>query len=163
MKEIPGLPGYLATKDGRIQSPTGLWLAHSDNGNGYKYFSVQRRLAPRRRAAHWAICSAFHGEKPGPGYEVRHLNGKRDDNRASNLTWGTRAENRADDLQPGMPPPKGKLSREDVEEIRKLASVEPRTAWEKSIGHTNYSEIARQFGVTPTHVGSIVQGKTWRV
>lgn len=161
MKEIPGLPGYLATRGGQIISPTGIWLAQSGNGNGYQYFSVQRYLAPRRRAVHWAICSAFHGPKPSPDLEVRHLNGVRDDNRASNLAWGTRVQNRADSRQPGHPPSRGGLTREYVDEIRRLAALGPQTAREKSIGHVNYAAIGRRFGVTGVSVRFIVNGETW--
>lgn len=159
MKEIPGLPGYFATEGGRIRTPTGLWAAQSDNGNGYLYFSVQRRFAPRRRAVHWAVCSAYHGSKSSPELEVRHLNGIKSDNRFDNLAWGTRVDNRRDSRQFGHPPARGKLTREDVEEIRRLASLSPRTAREKSIGHVSYADIARRFGVTPTHVAHISLGR----
>lgn len=149
MKEIPGLPGYLATEDGRIRTPTGRWAAQSDNGNGYLYFSVQRRYAPRRRAVHWAVCSAYHGPKPHPDMEVRHGNGIRSDNRSVNLSWGTTEDNRADSRKFGHPPARGKLTREQVEEIKILAAR----------GDLSKAEIGRRYGVTGTHVGHIHYGR----
>jgi hypothetical protein len=50
----------------------------------------------RTQAAHVLVCTAFHGPKPGPGYEVLHGDGNPANNRADNLRWGTKAENRAD-------------------------------------------------------------------
>jgi HNH endonuclease/NUMOD4 motif len=56
--------------------------------NGYYGVSV----AGRQEYRHVLVCTAFHGPKPAPGYEVRHLNGIKGDDRADNLAWGTRAE-----------------------------------------------------------------------
>ena len=159
IKEVPGLPGYFATSDGRIRTPTGRWASQKDNGNGYLYFSVQRRYAPRTRAVHVAVCTAYHGEKPSPELEVRHLNGDKRDNRPEDLAWGTRAQNASDGRKLGHPPPRGRLTREDVEEIKRLASRPPQTVREKSIGHVNYVPIADRFGITPTHVQHIVRGR----
>lgn len=33
------------------------------------------------------VCAAFNGKKPGPHYEVDHINTIRTDNRADNLRW----------------------------------------------------------------------------
>lgn len=41
------------------------------------------------------VCSAFHGKKPGPKYEVDHINTIRTDNRADNLRW---VENRRENM-----------------------------------------------------------------
>jgi hypothetical protein len=159
---IPELDGYRATDDGRIQSPTGKWLALHDNGNGYLYFGIQRRFGPnRQRAAHIAICSAFHGPKPFEGAEVRHLDGNKRNLSPSNLAWGTRVDNRKDSLGVGHPAPRGKLNRAQVEEILAIVAAGPKTPREISIGHVNYSEIARRFGVTSTHIRLIVNGDTW--
>lgn len=51
--------------------------------------------------AHVLVCETFHGLKPSPRHEVRHLNGNAIDNRAENLAWGTHAENMQDMLRHG--------------------------------------------------------------
>jgi hypothetical protein len=66
-----------------------------------KYGHVNARMTPddgraRNIAVHVSVCRAFHGEKPTPLHEVRHLNGDPLDNRPENLRWGTRKENAAD-------------------------------------------------------------------
>ena len=71
---------------------------HTPNG----YLHVVLCIDNRRIGAyaHRLVCEAFHGPAP-EGYEVRHLNGVRDDNRAENLRWGTRAEQEADKVRHG--------------------------------------------------------------
>jgi hypothetical protein len=161
-RSIPDLGGYLAANDGRIKSPRGRVLSLRDNGNGYLYFSVQRRFGlNRRRALHVAVCSAWHGPKPDPSHEARHLDGNKRNNSPGNLAWGTVAENKKDMLRPGLAPPRGKLSREDVEEIRVIIAKGPQTVREKSIGHCNYAAIARIFKVTRRHIKYIADGDAW--
>lgn len=48
---------------------------------------------------HVLVCEAFHGLRPSPQHEVRHKNGVGDDNRAENLEWGTRSDQRFDDVR----------------------------------------------------------------
>jgi len=45
---------------------------------------------------HRLVCEAFHGPAPEGCTVVRHLDGDPQNNRASNLAWGTPAENTAD-------------------------------------------------------------------
>ena len=49
--------------------------------------------------AHVIVCVTFHGARPtvdGERWEVRHLNGKGDDNRAENLQWAPHVVNEHD-------------------------------------------------------------------
>lgn len=63
--------------------------------NRYPRVTLSRGNAPSYCTVHVLVAEAFLGPRP-EGLEVRHLNGHRDDARASNLAWGTRAENVAD-------------------------------------------------------------------
>jgi hypothetical protein len=54
----------------------------------------------KRVKIHTLVCTAFHGD-PEPGQEVLHGDGVPSHNAASNLRWGTRAENMADMVQHG--------------------------------------------------------------
>ena len=58
-----------------------------------------RETGPMR--VHRLVCEAFNGPPPFEGAVVRHLNGIKTDNRATNLAWGTKAENTADMLRLG--------------------------------------------------------------
>ncbi len=112
-RPIPGASGYEASSRGRVRSidrpvrtkggvmgwRRGKVLKprpYSKYGHvnvGVKYDIDERG---RNVPVHILICRTFHGEKPEPAYEVRHLNGKAWDNRPENLRWGTRKENVAD-------------------------------------------------------------------
>lgn len=54
----------------------------------------------RRPYVHQLVAEAFIGPTPD-GMEVRHLNGAYNDNRLSNLAYGTRAQNVADSIAHG--------------------------------------------------------------
>ena len=94
--------GYEVDADGNIWSSSN-WrgygrrrLTPSPNSHGYPSVKVKTAEGMRKMLIHVAVCTAFHGRKPSPAHQVRHLNGDRSDNRAENLAWGTAAENAAD-------------------------------------------------------------------
>lgn len=94
------------------------------------------------------ICEAFHGSPP-VGYEVRHLNGHRSDDRADNLAWGTSAENSADMFRHGTAPlgethHNATLTDAQIAEIRSLK------------GKMLQREIAARFGTTQAYVSHIL-------
>lgn len=119
--------------------------------------------------AHRLVAEAFIGPLPD-GKEVDHLNSKKDDNRASNLTYVTPKENtrkahrdglchpRSGDDHPwklrpelvrrGEKHPGSKLSDADVEEIRRLLQTDCKQA-----------HIAKMFGVTQPLVSKIANNK----
>ena len=50
-------------------------------------------IGRRNIEIHLLVAQRYLGPKPGPGYQVDHINRVRDDNRVENLRWVTRAEN----------------------------------------------------------------------
>lgn len=96
------------------------------------------------------IADAFHGPKP-PGLQIRHLNGRKTDNRPRNLRYGTAAENHADTRKHGTlkgeNSPTAKLTRQQV--LRILKSPKPATAW------------AEKMDVTACTIRNIRRGKSW--
>lgn len=72
------------------------------NSHGYPSVKVRNPNGMKKMLIHTAVCAAFHGPKPSPDHQVRHLNGNRSDNRADNLAWGTAAENASDRARHGM-------------------------------------------------------------
>ncbi len=100
--DIPGYPGYKATANGEILSVSHNWRGYGERSldqdtNKDGYFIVRLQIGDKRlvRPVHRLVLLAFRGE-PENGYEARHLNGNRKDNRIENLAWGTREENAAD-------------------------------------------------------------------
>jgi hypothetical protein len=69
------------SRTGRVLKP---WL-----NKGYAHVNLGRG---HRTAVHQLVAEAFIGARSA-GTEVNHKNGQRDDNRATNLEWMTRAEN----------------------------------------------------------------------
>ena len=88
---IPNAPGYEASDLGEIRR-NGKVLKQG-RCFGYRYIGIAYASGRRCRRAHRVILEAFRGPDERP---VRHLNGVRDDNRLSNLRYGTQAENEAD-------------------------------------------------------------------
>ena len=89
---VPGTP-YEASNLGRVRNPkTGRIVGTCRLKNGY--FSLPGLLVQR------AILAAFDGPQP-PSIVARHGNDDRGDNRLTNLSWGTRAENAADTARAG--------------------------------------------------------------
>lgn len=62
---------------------------------GYMRVSLSREGVVSVRSVHSLVTEAFIGPRP-LGHEVRHLDGNPANNRLSNLTYGTRAQNEAD-------------------------------------------------------------------
>ena len=112
-KEIPSLPGYEASSDGRIKRLSCIItckdgqrhpyderiLAPKYDKDGYYIVMVSKKLGHKR--LHRLICEAFHGLPPKGKNEVRHLNGVKTDNRPGNIIWGSRAENIEDSRRHG--------------------------------------------------------------
>lgn len=78
----------------------GLVLSQSWSPVGRYEFSVYVGGIQRRQKTHRQVALAFIGE-PGPGEEVRHMNGDAGDNRVANLQWGSHTENMRDMLRHG--------------------------------------------------------------
>jgi hypothetical protein len=104
---------------------------------------------------HRAVCELFVGEPPSAGLVVRHLDCNKDNNRASNLAWGTHAENALDGVRNGR--------------IRKgpdspNTSVSPNEALSMRLMRNNgytYREIGEAFGVSRMTATRIVNHKEW--
>lgn len=110
---VPDYGGrYLAGDDGRIYSMLNGRHGLSDkprrllsamNKNGYFYVAISTGDGKRtsNKQVHRLVCAAFHGKPPSSKHEVRHLDGRRDNNVPSNLQWGTRTENCRDTIRHG--------------------------------------------------------------
>lgn len=98
-------PGYRVSSDGRIFSVGHNWrgygerelsqLPHTDG-----YLTVRLTIGGHRKrfAVHRLVAKQHLPPQPSVAHEVRHLDGNKLNNAASNLAWGTRKEN-ADDRE----------------------------------------------------------------
>lgn len=90
---------YRVTKDGRVFSGERELVAVYRDG----YLRVRLSADGRRErvCVHVLVALAYRGPRPSLRHEVRHLDGSRDNNRASNLAWGTWEDNVADRCKHG--------------------------------------------------------------
>jgi hypothetical protein len=91
---------YEASSDGQVRGPRKTLRLFPRKG-GYLGSNISFNGVRINFEAHVLVCEAFHGLRPLPHLEVRHLNGMRLDNRPENLCWGTKAENARDILRHG--------------------------------------------------------------
>lgn len=98
---------------------------------------------------HKLVMQAFVGEPNG--LEVCHTDGNEGNNELSNLRYGTKSENQIDMYRYGSKSSAGKLTPDEVAEIRHL--LENTNLYQKT--------IAKKYGITQTTVSEINAGKTF--
>lgn len=106
---------------------------------------------------HRLVCEAANGEPPTPDHEAAHScgNGHLGCCAKRHLSWKTHAENAADmhihgTVLKGDGHPVSKLTEAQAREIVALK------------GKVSQSKLAKRFGVCPSNIGSIQNGRTWR-
>ena len=158
-RQIANFPAYSVSDDGRI------WTSYC-KGRGGRVGSAWRVLTPtldrqgyrivrlysaggawKQRRVCRLVCEAFYGPAE-PGQECRHLDGNPANDAASNLAWGTSAENKADQKRHGTAPlgqshHNATLTDAQVAEIRALK------------GKMLQREIAAKFGITQGYVSEL--------
>ena len=107
-RSVPSAPGYAVTDDGRVISYKSRLLdvdrfemKQCLDKYGYPFVGLRVDGQRRKFSVHRLVAEAFLGPRPSPYHQVRHLDGVRTNNNASNLCWGTHAENMADRAQHG--------------------------------------------------------------
>jgi hypothetical protein len=101
-REIPGLPGYEISRDGRVYSKvSGRPLKTFPRANGYIGFNALKNGKPAWPEVHRCLALAFHGEPPTPGAHAAHDDGVRANNTDRNVIWKTPSQNGADRVMHG--------------------------------------------------------------
>ncbi len=171
LQDVPGWPGYLVTSDGRVfsrwrrgtagldRSRPPIELHARDRSKSRKkcgYLSVALRRDGKEWAVfvHTLVLLTFAGPRPS-GYEARHLNGVRSDNRAENLAWGTRAENLADRLRHGT------ILRGEAAGQARLTSQQVLAIRERLARGESLTSVAECFGCSMSNVRRIRDRKIW--
>lgn len=136
-REISEAPGYEVSDRGRVRSWRGCNGTHRKRprlrklvpdkrgGDRGGYLNVMYLVDAKHvlRKVHHLVLDAFVGKRP-EGQECRHKNGNTQDNRLSNLAWGTPAQNQKDKIahgtsQHGERNHMAKLTNAQADEIRK--------------------------------------------
>lgn len=122
------------------------------NSNGYGTLKYQGRQIVASRL----VCLLANGEPPRPFYQAAHSCGKGHLGcvNPKHLSWKTPSGNTLDKrkhgtMLQGEKHPNAKLTAEDVEVVRLLAS------------EMNHTDIGRLFGVRGGTIGDILAGRKW--
>lgn len=102
---------------------------------------------------HKLVLLAFHGEKPSPQHQGRHINGNCQDNRACNLAWGTHTENHADRESHGS------VARGEQQRQAKLTEAKVR---EILLSEESGKVLADRYGVSTRTISRVRNREDWR-
>lgn len=167
-KEVPGYPGYEVSSFGEVRSKARTVvqrnghpytvaekiLLQNPTSKGYLAVGLSRDGKSSTKMVHILVAMAFLGKKRA-GHEVRHLDGRKQNNKAINLEYGTHQDNSDDMVRHGtscigVKNPKAKLTESKVRKIRTLCRRYSNT------------ELATKFGVSVATIGHIVNNVTWK-
>lgn len=159
-KEIPGFPGYLVTQDGRVLGRRKNYgmrdnyreMKPSTDAKGYLGLTLCGLNGMRRKVRiHRLVAEVF---LPNPERKpcVRHMDGSCTNNAASNLAWGTYAENEADKKLHGT---------YDMRRTGKLTSQEREVAPKLYAQGLTHQAIAEILKVSRPTISRLLNGRTW--
>lgn len=161
-KAIPSWPGYEASSAGRVRRVVVRGNAHPPRvlagtllESGYVTVETTREKRRLTAGIHVLVCEAFHGPRPSPDHQVRHLDGVRSHNDEANLAWGTPKENAADRQvhgteRFGVQHHAAKINDGIVVEILRM----------KASGMSG-SQVGAVFGLNRNTINRIAAGKLW--
>lgn len=155
-RAIPGWDGYEASSLGRIRSSNGVKAPFPDF-KGYRRVKLWRHSKARNMRVNRLVAAAFHGPLP-PGNVVRHRNGVNNDDRASNLQYGTRSENEQDKRIHGTALLGEKHHQSKLKECD-VAAI--RARYKRNSREHGSNAIAKDYGVTGSLVRYILRGEIW--
>ena len=141
---------YCLGKDGRSEFHGGKILKPWAARGGYQAVGLRINGLTKRTTVHSLIANTFLGPRPG-GLDVMHLDGNRQNNALANLKYGSRKENLNQTYQYGGKSGPGKLTAEDVHEIRKRLR-----AGESPV------DIAKEYSVHSAAIYHIRNGTTFK-
>ena len=161
VRDVPGFPGYRVSDLGIVYSErrarglTGPWraLRPSTDAKGYLGLTLCADGYRRRKVRiHRLVAETFI---PNPDVLpcVRHLNGDPQDNRATNLAWGTYLDNEHDKRAHGTWDTRrggAKLCAADRDLVHRLHAQGVRQ-----------DDIAARLGVSRPTITRLLNGSTW--
>ena len=153
-KPIPSFPGYEASNLGHIKV-NGISVGTGKTHDGYQRISLKKNSKWYSRTVHVLVAEAFLGPRP-EGLDVCHNDGRKTNNRISNLRYDTRKNNVADVYSHGRGPlgkrnGLSKLTEAAVLEIRRL----------RKLG-VPVRKLAKQYGVNKSNISQITLRQTWK-
>jgi hypothetical protein len=152
LHQVSSLGRVRVLPGGRIgqRIASGIELRKLSYCNGYMTIRQRKRLL----RVHHLVLNAFVGPCP-PGYECRHLNDDRSDNRwPENIVWGTRVENQGDRISHGT---SNRGERHGMSKLTDSEVLEIRNRL-----HVTQRELSKEYGVTQGAISRIRSGQAWK-
>jgi hypothetical protein len=100
-REVPGYPGFSASRDGRVRGKRGQVLKGRLDDDGYVRLTHYASGCYRKIGAHKCVLLAWVGPAPSPRHTPAHGDGVRANNALLNLRWATPEEQWADRVRHG--------------------------------------------------------------
>ena len=110
---------------------------------------------------HRLVALAFHGDPPSPAHHAAHNNGKSQDNRASNISWKTPAENNADKKLHGTDNHYGGMHGSEHHKAVLTEAVVHDIRSKLTGKRGELTRIAVEYGVHVSTIWRIRNGKGW--
>jgi hypothetical protein len=152
-KQIPSYPNYMASSIGRIKSQ--IKVLKPCLCNGYERVCLSAKNKQKMKLVHLLVLEAFKGTKP-TGLYGAHRDGKRTNNKISNLKYCTIKENHHDKIIHKT------MCRGENLHLTKLNSEKVLQIRDKYKKGMSAIEISKEYKVTRENIHAIVKGKTWK-
>lgn len=150
MGRVRSLDRKVALLNGEVRHYKGKILKQRITTQGRKMVALYKDRKKYYKTSHSLVAEAFIGERP-ESYHVCHINGDYTDNRLSNIQFDTVSQNSIDNYRYGSKSPRGKLSIEQVLEVRNLYTT----------GKYKQIELADKFNISPDNISRIINRKTF--
>lgn len=157
-KQVAGFPAYEINTLGQVWSWHRLKYLKTATVYGYHYVTLCIGGKKCTKRIHVLVLENFRGKKPN-GCEARHLDGNKDNNKLSNLKWGTKKENGQDKIKhgtskinKGVKHGRHKLDEDDIRMIDLLYSS----------GLHTQQYLGAVFKVGQSVISRIVNKKVWK-
>lgn len=158
---VPSVPTHMASNQGRVMQipfvgkmPYGgdkHYGGQPTYGNPGDAGRLQINVKGKVYRVHLMVCEAFNGPRPSPKHVCMHMDENNQNNKSSNLVWGTQKEN---------------LNAPGFIEYRKRSG--PKTTLdEDKARHIKYgsgscADMGRLYGISPATVSNIRAGRSWK-
>lgn len=160
---IPGFSSYSVSHEGEVFSTTPWrgtpWRKLKQHKNSHGYMRVRMvddEGLRRSQCVHKLVAMAFLPPKPHGCDQIRHLDGDKNNNCASNLCWGNAEQNAADRER------HGKTARGEKNGFSKLSSNHVIAIRHLSSAGFSQRKIADFIGISQKTVGNVCREELWK-